>query len=149
MLTQMNPTKRHIWEIPMVDDKYKLMMEKFLNTFYIKDSLESSLQIIRFWESKRLLFNIVNLCMLLLGFLLIYLTLPFLVNFFIMPFVVAYWILLNVLYFLGWFFLVVIKRVWISVDITIGASILLIANILLSSVFTFGICILYLIVNIP
>jgi hypothetical protein len=122
---------------------------RLLKSFYIKDTLENSSQIIKWYESKRLFFNIVNLVTLAIGMLLIYAILPSLINFFLIPFIIVYWIILNLLYFFGWIFSMMIKKVWIQFNITIITSISLMYITLSSMVITLSICILYLVLNIP
>jgi hypothetical protein len=101
-------------------------MNFFVRQFYIKEPLYSTVLAIKWWESKRFIFNIFNLVSLLLGILIVYFFNRSLLNFFLIPFILSYGILINVVYLLGWIILGIIKKTWIDLDITVLSSIMLI-----------------------
>jgi len=124
-------------------------MSKFIKMFYVNCKLESPKQIINWWESKRIAFNIFNTLSLIIGLLLVYLSIPSLINFFLFPFIISYGIVINIIYILGWITLVIVREAWKERDITIIASMLFIIFFVFSIFSTLSICVIYLLLNIP
>lgn len=124
-------------------------MNILIRQFYINEPIESTIGIGKWWESKRFFFNISNIAALFIGILIIYLFHPSLINFFLFPFLVSYGILLNIIYFLGWIILRIIKKTWKEINITVFSSVMLIVFIVVSVFATLSLCISFLLFNIP
>jgi hypothetical protein len=134
-------------ETKKLDDNGKLNF--FIRQFYIKNSLDTFSSIIKWWESRRLLYNLYNLCALIIGILLIICFNPSIVNFFIIPFIISYGVLLNFVYFLGWLIIGISKYTWKNINVIVFTSITLIVFISMTFFITIFLCVGYLIINIP
>ena len=124
-------------------------MNFFIKQFNVKKPLKSVNVIIKWWESKRLFFNLSNLISLVVGILIIYLFDPGLINFFLFPFILSYGIILNIIYFLGWIVLGIIKQTRIDMDITAFSIFLFTLFYVVSFFTTIALCIGLVIFNIP
>jgi len=124
-------------------------MNIFQKHFFIQNSLKSSSDIVKWWESKRIFYNFLNLIFLAFGLSIIYLFCSSLLNFFLLPFIIFYGLILNIVYFLGWIILVVTKKTWTDFNITLFSSIMLILFYVLSCFTTLMLCIIFIIFNIP
>jgi hypothetical protein len=123
-------------------------MNFLIRRFYINEPLETSGLVIKWWESKRLFFNISNIISFIVGLMVIYIFNPGLVNFFLLPFILAYGILINVVYLIGWIVLAIIKKTWMKVNITVYSSVMLIIFFVSSFFITLSLCVGYLLINI-
>ena len=86
-------------------------MKKFINDILlIPDDTMSFRDIIKFWESRRLRYNIIvgffGILSLLVGSLITYK----LINFFMLPFLIAYGIICNIFYTSGWICSLLLKE---------------------------------------
>ena len=124
-------------------------MNKLVKIFHVNSELDFSIQVVKWWESRRFIFNVYNVFALFIGLLAVYISIPSLLNFFLLPFIILYGIVINVVYLLGWIILVIIRITWKDLNMAIITSILFIVFIIFSSFITLSVCLIYLLVNIP
>lgn len=124
-------------------------MNKLVKIFHVNSELDYSIQVVKWWESRRFIFNVYNVFALFSGLLAVYISIPSLLNFFLLPFIILYGIMINVVYLLGEIILLIIRITWKDLNMAIITSILFIVFIIFSTFITLSICLLYLLVNIP
>jgi hypothetical protein len=113
------------------------------------DTINSKSEAIKKIESKRVLFNVINIIFAITGIIPIYLIYPKIINIFLLPFALFYFIYINIIFTITWIVIIIVKTTWEDINITIGASISLICISCLTAFLTLSLLIFYLILNIP
>lgn len=127
----------------------KYYMKKLVKIFHVNSELNFSIQIVKWWELRRFVFNAFNAFALFIGLFAVYISMPSLLNFFLLPFVILYGIVINVVYLLGWIILVIIRITWKDLNMAIITSVLFIFFNVFSTFITLSFCLIYLLINIP
>ncbi len=121
----------------------------FINNFFKDKTTTLQTSVIKWWEKRRITYNLLNIICLIIGLLLIKIITPNAFHAMIAIFAFIFGFFLNLFYTIGWIVSLIIKRNKIVVNICKINSLLLIFISVFSMFTTFLSCLIYILLNIP